>query len=290
MSQSVLIEHMPVTAHPDRHSTQAHSYLHVLDGTTIGTPSLASSTFQIRLLGDFQVRTPEDPVSSLDVPRLQSLLAYLVLHRGVPQSRSRLAYLLWPNSTEGQAHTNLRNLLYKLRTSLPIVDRFLHIDRQTLCWRSDARWSLDVMEFEQALARAEQAVCDQDDATEQQALEEAVRLYQGDLLPACYDEWMQSERERLQQAYMGALERLIERLERQGNHPAAIRAAQRLLRHDPLQEATYRHLMRLYAARGERAAISRTYHICAAVLRRELALEPCAMTRQTYERLMRAGA
>src|SRR5439155_16046891 len=60
-----------------------------------------------------------------------------------------------------------------------------------------------------------------------------------------------------------------------------------LLRHDPLHEATYRHLIRLYALMGDRAAALRTYHTCATVLERELATEPGPATREAYERLVR---
>ena len=43
----------------------------------------------------------------------------------------------------------------------------------------------------------------------QAALEQAVALYRGDLLPACYDDWLLLERERLRQEYVKALEQLI---------------------------------------------------------------------------------
>jgi len=46
--------------------------------------------------------------------------------------------------------------------------------------------------------------------------------------------------------------------------------------------------MRLYAARGDRGAVSRTYQSCAAALKHELAIEPGMTTRKTYETLMRA--
>lgn len=283
MLEGLLIRQQPVTTSRDR---EARYFMHLLDDAT-GVEQKVK-TIQIRLLGEFALLANDLPISSLDVPRLQSLLAYLALHRGVPQSRSRIAYALWPDSTDAQAHTNLRNLLFKLRMTLPEVDTFLLVDRQTLCWQPDALWGLDVMDFEHAVARAEEAQCLQDAAAERRALEEAVRLYQGDLLPACYDEWIQDERDRLQQSYLGALERLIELLEQERNYAGAIRVAQRLLRVDPLHEATYRRLMRLYAARGDRVAVSRTYQACAAVLKRELAIEPGPATRKTYERLMRA--
>ena len=112
----------------------------------------------LHLLGDFRLIWGETPVMNIDMPRLQSLLAYLVLHQNAPQSRSQLAFLLWPDTTDSQAYTNLRNLLFKLRKVLPSVDLLLHMDRNTLQWRSDATWSVDVLAFECAVARADQAV------------------------------------------------------------------------------------------------------------------------------------
>lgn len=264
------------------------NFLHLIQDEAEVGHCYAVKTLRIRLLGDFSLLVNDLPTIGLDVPRLRCLLAYLALHRGVPQSRSRIAYTLWPDSTDAQAHTNLRNLLFKLRLTLPEIDTFLVVERQTLCWQPDALWSLDVMDFEYAIARGEQAALTQGDEVERQALEEAVRLYQGDLLPDCYDEWICDERERLRQLYQGAMERLIELLEQAGNFAGAIRMAQRLLRLDPLQEAIYRRLMRLYAARGDRGSILRTYQNCVAVLKRELAIQPGLATRRTYEQLMQA--
>jgi DNA-binding SARP family transcriptional activator len=101
-----------------------------------------------------------------------------------------------------------------------------------------------------------------------------VALYRGDLLPSCYDDWILPERERLRQAFVEATERLIALLEDERDYRAAIGYAQRLLKHDPLQEAIYCHLMRLHALSGDRAAALRAYHACAAILQRELDVEP----------------
>ena len=106
------------------------------------------------------------------------------------------------------------------------------------------------------------------------------------MLPGCYDEWILPERERLRQAFLGALEQLILLLERERDYPAAISAAQRLLQYDPLHETTYRHLMRFYAVSGDRAAALRTYHTCATVLDRELEAEPGLATQKAYQRLL----
>jgi len=247
-------------------------------------------TLRIQLLGDFLLASGDTPVTTVNVPRLQSLLAYLVLRRTSPQDRSHLAFLLWPDSTEAQAHTNLRKLLHQLRQALPAADYFLYADKHNLQWRPapGGSWTLDVQDFEQALAQVEQAEQAQNTAALRQALEQAANLYRGDLLPSCYDEWILPERDRLHQLFLQSAERLIALLDQERDYAAAIALAQRLLRHDPLHEATYRQLMHFYALRGDRAAALRVYHTCVTVLERELAAEPGEATRQAYESLLQS--
>ena len=105
-------------------------------------------------------------------------------------------------------------------------------------------------------------------------------------MPGCYDEWILQERDRLSQMYLEVLEKLLYLQEREGDFQAAIRIAQDLLREDPLQEASYRHLMRLYTVSGNRAAAMRIYQNCVAMLKRELAVEPSPATRRVYEQLL----
>lgn len=88
----------------------------------------------IRLLGEFHVTYNDQPVISLITTRLQSLLAYLLLHHDIPQPRSHLAYLFWPDSSESRARNNLRQLLYQFRQLLPEHSRFLSTDGSTLSW------------------------------------------------------------------------------------------------------------------------------------------------------------
>src|SRR5512136_3000136 len=116
------------------------------------------------LLGDFCITHNQALVTGVDTPRLQSLLAYLVLHRNAPQSRAHLAFLFWPDTSEAQAHTNLRNLLHHLRRALPEADSHLDARVQTLQWRSDTPFALDVDNFNLALAHAEQTQLKDDSA------------------------------------------------------------------------------------------------------------------------------
>src|SRR5260221_8224334 len=244
-------------------------------------------TLHIRLLGDFRLIYGEAPVRTINAPRLHALLAYLLLHRDAPQPRHHLAFVLWPDTTEAQARTNLRQLLHSLKQALPQADQFVHTDATTVQWRPEAPFRLDVAEFEQALTQAEVAAQQSDLHALRLALEQASALYHGDLLPSCYDDWILPERERLRQAFTAALERLMVLLESQGDPRAAIAYAQRLVRHDSLREETYRALMRLHAEGGDRAAVVRVYHTCTSVLERELGVEPSTATRKAYAYLLK---
>lgn len=242
---------------------------------------------RLQLLGGFQIIADDKPVSGVNTPRLQALLAYLVLHRQAPQSRQQLAYLFWPESADSQARTNLRNALFQLRNHLPDADNFLQIETQTIQWKSDAPLHCDVVAFEQALTTANNA---SDPTLAQFTLEEAIQLYVGDLLPGLYDDWILPLRERLQQSFATALEQLATRLEQQQNYPRAIEIAQRLIQLDPLREVSYTQLMRLHAATGDRAAALRVYHACASILDREMGVDPDPVTHQLYEHILKLEA
>src|SRR4051794_7548244 len=98
----------------------------------------------IQLLGDFHITYNGHPVDSFGTARLQSILAYLLLHHDIPQPRRRLAYLLWPDSSESNARNNLRQLIYQLRQALPDPDRFLTSDANTIGWKLDGDQTFDV--------------------------------------------------------------------------------------------------------------------------------------------------
>jgi DNA-binding SARP family transcriptional activator/tetratricopeptide (TPR) repeat protein len=246
-----------------------------------------SQPLRIRLLGAFDVSTEPPFPTRLYTPRLQSLLAYLLLHRDVPQLRAHLAFLLWPDSSESQARTNLRNLLHQLRHSAPYLDRYLLIDSATVCWHSCEEVSLDVAEFEQALDAAESARRTGESDGVRAALQRAVGLYRNDLLPSCYDDWVLPIRERLRQLFLSTLEELIALAEERRDYQDGIRSAKRLLEHEPLYETSHLTLMRLQALSGDRAAALHTYQSCATLLERELGAEPDRALRELYLRLTR---
>ncbi len=242
----------------------------------------------IKMLGQFSIAHGDAPVQPAGGARMQALLAHLLLQRDGPLSRRHLAFTLWPDSSEGQALTNLRRELHNLRQLLPAADDFLAVHTQTIQWRSDAPFTFDVADFQQALAKARQAEEDGDGVTHRVALMEAVAAYLGDLLPGCYDNWVLGERDRLRHAYLDALEQLVIVLQGQHDYRTALEYAQQFLHEDPLAEPAYLHLMRLLALNGDRAGGLRIYHKCVTVLKRELDVEPGTAIQQAYEEVLNA--
>ena len=234
----------------------------------------------ITLLGGLRLVYGAEPITQVNTGRLQALLAYLLLHRQVPQSRQQLAFQFWPDSSEKQAHTNLRKLLFQLRNALPDPDQFLHYDHLTVQWRSTAPYTLDVAEIQILLAHVPAT-------SDPTSLTRIVQLYQGELLPGCFDEWLIPIRQQLQRAVMEALEQLIHRAEHQREYRAGIRYAQRLLGLDPLHEAAYRRLMQVHALNGDRAAALHDYHTCVTLLQQELGVEPDEETHTLYQHLLK---
>ena len=235
------------------------------------------------LLGGFSLFVDGRPQENVNQPQQQSLLAYLMTHTQTPQLRKHVAFLFWPDSSENRAYANLRGALHKLRNDCPAVNPYLTSTNTTLGWQRLSSFSLDVLEFERLTAQSHET-------TERSALIQAEACYRGELLPGCYDDWILPERERLNQSYVQLLYHLVEVLAAAGEYETAVHYATRLRNADPLSERTYQSLMTTYEVLGDRAAALRVYHDCAAMLERELGVEPGAETRVIYGRILNRNA
>ncbi len=243
---------------------------------------------RISLFGNLRIEVAGRPVTAVNTNRLHSLIAYLVLHSDTAQPRERLAFLLWPASTESQARTNLRQLLHNLKRALPAECNALVTDHFAVQWRQDASCSIDAIDFQAALAEANAARTENDRTREIQSLTTAAQLYDDDLLPALYDDWLTPLREEYRRRLANALHRVATLFEEQNEYAAAIPWADRLVALDPLCEAHYQLLIRLHASNHDRASALRAYHQCMRVLRREMGVEPGPATQELFSQVLKA--
>lgn len=242
---------------------------------------------RIELLGKLRLTFGQQVITSINTNRMRSLLAYLVLNTGSAQSREHLAYLLWPESGDAQARTNLRQLLHNLRRALPVECSLLVSDNRTVQWLRDSSCAIDVLEFEAAIRAAETAR-EGDTSTVRSALEEAARLYQDDLLPDLYDDWLRSRREQLRNRFAEVLSRLTTISESAGDSVAGIRYATKLISIDPLRETYYQTLMWLHLRNRDRSSALRVYHQCMRNLQRELGVSPSKTTQDLFTQALKS--
>src|SRR5215469_10560538 len=131
---------------------------------------------RINLFGNLRISSAGQPVTSVNTNRPYSLIAYLILHGDTPQPRERLAFALWPASSESQARTNLRQLLHHLKRALPVECNSLVTDNYSVRWRQEASCVIDVVDFQASLAEAASARTENDRAREIRSLTVAAQL------------------------------------------------------------------------------------------------------------------
>lgn len=247
------------------------------------------SVLRFQLFGKFLVRRDERKLSGLEACKEQELLSYLIVHRNRPHPRESLASLLWANTPTERSKKYLRQALWHVVSALrdnnssgPSLMRVEH-DWVQLDLH-DGVWA-DVAVFDQAFATVQGVAGRQLDSAKVELLKEAVKAYNGDLLEGWYQDWCLFERERLQNAYLYLLDKLMDYATEHGDYEAGQAYGATILSYDRASERTYRRLMRLQYHGGDRTGALRQYQRCVTALSEELGVKPERRTHQLHEQI-----
>src|SRR5688572_23540837 len=202
---------------------------------------MEDAMFQIRLLGQFDVR--------LDGKRIlipsragQSLLAHLVLTAGTPHRREKLAGILWPDFSEDNARKNLRHELWRIRKAIsaqqPTTVDYLLAEEFTIAFNRESQYWLDATQMDRP-------------ELDLGSLTSNLSLYQGELLPGFYEDWIVLERERIRAVFDTKMEQLLGQLIAAERWTAVQEQAERWLSLGSTLEPAFRALMLAYGARGD---------------------------------------
>lgn len=227
---------------------------------------------EIRLLGQFDVRLDGAEVK-IGSRKAEALLAYLALNAGKSGRRERLAGLLWPEATEDNARTYVRQALWRIRKA--IGEECLLADRATISFNTEAAYWLDVDALESEPA----------DGWTVDNLIVAVSVCDGELLPGFYDDWVILQRDRCLALYNQRMEALLDALLAQSRWEDVLEWGERWIATGDAPEHAYRGLMRAHAALADLASMTAAYRRCVEVLRTELGVEPSEETQALFERL-----
>jgi DNA-binding SARP family transcriptional activator len=144
---------------------------------------------------------------------------------------------------------------------------------------------LDVARFEDAVSSTKGVTGERLTQEQVTRLREAVLLYAGDLLEGCYQEWCLFERERLQNLYLVALDKLVSYCEVKQLFEEGLSYGTTILRYDRARERTHWQMMRLHYLAGDRTGALRQYERCVQALHQELGVEPSRQTNALYEHI-----
>ena len=223
---------------------------------------------EVQFFGSFAIQHDGKPIV-LSSRAAQSLFAYLILTAGTQHRREKLAGLFWPDLSEAKARTYLRQQLWRIRKALPAKTEsdYLLADDITICFNAASEYRLDVA----ALRELEE------DAPVHEMMM-ALSMYQGELLPGFYEDWVSQEREHLQVVFETRMEKLLELLAAEKRWQDLLEWAERWIQRSAVPETAYRQMIAAYNALGDRARAASTYERCVKALR-ELDLEPSEETR-----------
>ena len=234
---------------------------------------------QIRLLGQFDVRADGRRVN-IPSRTAQSLFSYLALTAGTVHRREKLAGIFWPDTSDENARKNLRQELWRIRKGISAqdtnADDYFIADEFTLTFNPDANYWLDVHQLEKA-------------DSDFQSLTSNLSLYEGDLLPGFYDDWVVLERERVQTVFESRMEQLIAQLVTAERWMAVQEQCERWLAMGNAPEPAYRALMLAYGARGNTTKVASIFQRCVDELHEQFGVEPSAETRALYDGLLKGA-
>src|SRR5574341_268287 len=213
-----------------------------------------------------------------------SALLFFLAATGQAHTRDYLATLLWSETGTSNERHSLRSSLYRLRQAIqPDEADEMFVTNGELLYPQPDSYECDVSKFDRLLAEGDE-----------QSLSQAVGLYRGSLLQGftltdapVFEEWIQIEETRLNQAYFNTLDRLATWAESREAWPTAAGYFQRMVQINPFAETVQQRLIRLYLRQGEVGLALRQYHQFADQLRQGLEIDPSAETQALFHHALR---
>jgi two-component SAPR family response regulator len=215
--------------------------------------------------------------------RTQSVrdLFFYFLYRQEALTKEQIGAALWPEVEDPQAlKKRFKNEIYRLRRA--VGKDVIVFEEEYYRFNRELDYEYDVEAFDSHLQRAHKA---SDLPARIENLQKAVDLFHGPYLVDVEGEWAAIERERLNQAYVAALDELAYLYLESNQLEACLAICQQALKQDRFQESVYRTQMRAFAALGDRPAVARSYQACKEAMQ-ELGVTLSDEMEKLYQQLM----
>jgi DNA-binding SARP family transcriptional activator len=250
---------------------------------------------RVYLTGGVAVESGGQLIGEAQFPGRQGRVAFafLTAHRGRPVSRAELADVLWEDQPPDEAEAALSAILSKLRVVLKKAGwgaAPATIDVRTtalgICFPADT-W-VDVEAATNAIDEAEGALRSGRPGTAWGLANLVVSIARRPFLAGHEGAWIERRRGLQRTLLRRGLECLASASEAGGEVDLAVQYLAEVLELAPFRETTYRQLMRLHAAAGNRAEALQLYARCRELFRDELGAGPSPQTEAVYLGILRA--
>jgi DNA-binding SARP family transcriptional activator len=229
----------------------------------------------------------------LGAPQQRALLATLLLRRGRPATLAELVDAVWGEEPPASAVSVLRTYASRLRkilepgrdTAEPPQLVVSVGDGYLLRVEEDA---LDLAVFEQRVAKARKLHAVGELSVAAELLHGALAAWQGTALAGLPGPLAESERSRLNEVRLAALETRLNIDVELGRHAEVIAELISLTREHPLREQLCRLLMLALHRSGRQAEALAEYRKARSTLVAELGIEPGAALRDLHDRILAA--
>jgi DNA-binding SARP family transcriptional activator len=247
----------------------------------------------INLLGHFEIfRDPKRPFAAdaWTTRRAHEILCFIASRRHHRASKDTIIDTFWGEAdfdvVAKNFHPTMSHIRKALNSNQPLKQNFLLYRDGDYLLNPDFAYSVDFEEFDRLVAEGDAARRARDQERCVACYEAAIKLYRGEFMRGCYDEWVEDQRSYYNERYLHMLEILAGVALGQQEWPRALQLANQILRDDPYREDIHCLVMRTHAAQGNRAAVKEQYETLRALLRKELGIEPASETQKVYRGLI----
>lgn len=252
-----------------------------------------TSRIQITMLGSFEIRRGDKAVGDniSRTHKIWNLLEYLITFRDKDLSQNDLISALWPDDSSENPANALKNLIYRIRTTLAnsgiqTDQEFVVYRRGSYCWNREVDCDIDVMQFEQLCKEAQDPELEEE-ARVQKYLK-AVELYKGDFLPkSSFEEWVVPVSTYYHTLYLNSVHRLLEILMDRRDYQKVVEVCEKAIMIDQFDEKIHEQLILAFYNVGWQQKALEHYDYVTNLFYRELGVKASDRLRSIYRDIIK---
>lgn len=247
----------------------------------------------ISALGTFRVSTGRNGPVQWKSRKAEDIFKFLLIKRGRPVHRDIIVEAIWPDVEVDEAEFRFYKAISRLYRSLEPSGNAKGSSyiqcRDSAYWIDFSKVAFfDVQCFQETVNKASFI-------HEREGIERAIplyleaeNLYKGDLFEGnIYQQWMESERERLKKDYIKVLSRLSTYYHEIGDYWKSIEYCLKRLNYERFSCEAHILLMKNYALSGEIFEAIMTYRRYEQMLKEEMGISPSFSVIKTYEEIIK---